>query len=424
MLWKRGKKNQPIQNEDGSIDAILIDEDDDLVDGSGKIDSTPKSRPKQKSAGPSEIYIAAELSSGQVDVWRITRESSEIINVDDIPANAVILRFTGNDLSTSKKGKNAKVLKNELRVILNDNPVIKSHINIAYATTKSELIRFENRQAPGICVLLSVQKMPGGDRIIGIYAEGMDSIAVAAYIDETGEIKGYAVSTDASESGREEVSRRARLLIDGDVGDLPAVWVKASSLSLPSKKLLSFAYPIEGELAGKPATYWGGIGIAAGVVLVVISGGLLVSANSQLASAKSAMQVAMQGQGKGEQEIKTLFKKHVHYVESKNSVNLTKGIVAASTLWQPGELATLSMSSNGAPSGRSNPDKTPSNGITILVTPFISADGSVQNDTQWLPPKLLMSKIEKAAPHGYRIDAVHMDPSGQKYEVVYEADKH
>jgi hypothetical protein len=160
------------------------------------------------------------------------------------------------------------------------------------------------------------------------------------------------------------------------------------------------------------------------VVLVVVSGGLLVSANSQLASAKSAMQVAMQGQGKGEQEIKTLFKKHVHYVESKNSVNLTKGIVAASTLWQPGELATLSMSSNGAPSGRSNPDKTPSNGITILVTPFISADGSVQNDTQWLPPKLLMSKIEKAAPHGYRVDAVHMDPSGQKYEVVYEADKH
>ncbi|PKY09770.1 hypothetical protein B1757_13295 [Acidithiobacillus marinus] len=433
MRWGKSKKKDP--NPAEAIDAVILDESDhddvldldDPIDDGGKMPKAPRRRRVSGTTpGKTPVYIAAELSSGTVDIWRVTPETSEIVTPEHIPEKAIILRFTGNDLSISRKGKNSKAIKNELRVILNDNPVIKSYGRIAFATTKAELLTWNQRQAPGILVAQSAHKIPlKNDQIIGVYAEGVDSIAIAAYVEASGEIKGYAVSTDASEAGREEAARRAEQIGDGDIDIIiPKTWLKASSLSIPSKKLLSMAYPVDGEVGGKPATYWGGIGMAAGAAFLLATGAFLVTEKSQLAEAHSAMQKAMQDNGKGESEIRALLQKHVRFVESKSSVNLGKGITAARQLWQPGELATLSMSS-GAVGGVNRNNHQPANGIIIHVTPFISKDGALQGDTvAWLPPKLLMTKIHRSAPKGYRISAVHMNPSGSRYEVVYEADKH
>jgi len=391
-------------------------------------DPEPKAANKslaRKKNGSKTIFIAAELSLGTTDVWRVTADTSDIVHGDSIPDNAHVIRFTSKDVSTPTKGKNRKALRTELMVMLNDSPVVLTARGVAYATTKEGLNQIgENRQTPGAALLTAADtKKRRIHTIYGVAAHGTDPIAVAIAIDVAGEIKGRGITTDITEHGKAEVVRRARQDAEFD-SDAVVVWITASQIiqAAVSHKIL---YPIDGEFAGRPATYWGSVALVAGTACLAASGGYYVTEMHRLHAARDELNRYQSQSGIAVRRIEKILREHIEYVQDKNSVNYTTGIEATQKAWQPGEQASLSMSAGQTekkgPQIYSAEDKLPENSIDIEMHPFIGSSGVVSdNGKLWMNPTMLLRKLHKSAPKGYQPGIVHMSPDGSSYEVVYE----
>ena len=431
MRWpfnRRTKAERRIESEDISLDVDFGQDDE-----TGEAQDLPKSKTAKKIGGRKNnasktIFIAAELSLGSTDVWRVTADTSDIVPGDSIPDNAHVIRFTSKDVSTPTKGKNKKALRTELMVMLNNSPVILMSRGVAYATTKEGLHQIgENRQTPGAALLTATDgKKRRASTIFGVAAHGTDPIAVAIAIDAVGEIKGRGITTDITEHGKSEVARRARQEAEFD-NDATVVWVTASQL-IQTAASHKFLYPIEGEFAGRPATYWGSMALAAGSVCLVTSGGYYATEMHSLHAARAELHHYQSQSGIGVRKIEKILREHIGYVQGKNTVNYTAGIKAAQNSWEPGEQATLSMSvgktEQKGPQIYSAANKLPDNSIAIQMHPFIGGSGAVSgNEKLWMSPKLLMEKLHKAAPDGYQTGIVHMSPNGSSYEVIYEKDQ-
>ena len=424
MRWpfnRRAKANNRSVTEELDLDTDPSAEDD-------KVNSEPKAANKngmRKKNGSKTIFIAAELSLGSTDVWRITADTSDIVHGDNIPDNAHVIRFTSKDVSTPTKGKNTKAIRTELMVMLNDSPVILTARGVAYATTKEGLNQIgENRQTPGAALLTAADtKKRRRSTIFGVAAHGTDPVAVAIAIDVVGEIKGRGITTDITEHGKAEVVRRARQDAEFD-SDALVVWITASQFiqTAASHKIL---YPIEGEFAGKPATYWGSVAMAAGTACLVASGVYYVAEMHSLHAARDKLHYYQSQSGIGTRRIEKILREHIGYVQGKNTIDYSAGIEATQKAWEPGEQATLSMSAvqteQKGPQIYSAADKLPENSIAIEMHPFIGASGAVSgNEKLWMSPRTLLRKLHRAAPDGYQTGIVHMSPDGSSYEVIYE----
>lgn len=431
MRWpfnRRTKDERQTGEEDRDIDADF--RQDAEVGGihDAPQSKTAKKSGRRKNSASKTIFVAAELSLGSTDVWRVTADTSDIVPGDSIPDNAHVIRFTSKDVSTPTKGKNAKAIRTELTVMLNDSPVILTSRGVAYATTKEGLHQIgENRQTPGAALLTATDaKKRRISTIFGVAAHGTDPIAVAIAIDAVGEIKGRGITTDITEHGKSEVARRARQDAEFD-NDATVVWVTANQL-IQAAASHKFLYPIEGEFAGRPATYWGSVAMAAGTVCLVASGSYYATEVHSLHAARAKLHHYQSQSGIAVRKIEKVLREHIGYVQGKNSVNYAAGIKAAQKAWEPGEQAFLSMNvgqtEQKGPQIYSAADKLPNNSIAIQMHPFIGASGAVSgNEKLWMSPKLLMQKLHKAAPDGYQTGIVHMSPNGSSYEVIYEKDQ-
>lgn len=369
-----------------------------------------------------KVYVAAELYAGSVNLWDIEDGKATIVseeNLDKIQSGWVI-GFTSKHAVSARKASR-KEARSAFLGALEAKPVMVRSGQYLYASTKLDIARYTPVRVvsgPMLLVHAAGRKAIKPNSVIGWYADGDDPIAACYFVDKDGRFLGPVITTDISENGLSENARQAVTSLGNiDPREIAVKWVPLSDLTPLITKIP--AYPIAGELWGRPATFWAG-GIAViGAACFAFSVADKALENSSLEHVQQQLATERIVTPKRLHAIEAVYQRHLGLAAQKSSVAYWKGIRAAMDIWQPYTIETLSMS-KVAPSRRSPLMANTGDGNTILltVTPYL-AGGQDVRDKVWVSEKTLLRRLSVKAPSGYRPGQIFTRQKGEEYEIVF-----
>ncbi|MBU2734581.1 hypothetical protein HAQ00_02325 [Acidithiobacillus caldus ATCC 51756] len=427
-FWGKGKRSTPDDAHStpvaggaptGSEGAIDVDFED-----VPNTDSPREGRTVKKSTKPANpIYVTAELYAGSVSLWEIEDGRATIVPEERLNTirSGRVIGFTPKHAASARKASR-KEARSAFLGALEAKPVMIRRGQYRYASTKIDIGRYTPaRVVSGPMVLTAAVGKKGlvPNSVIGWYADGDDPIAACYLVDKSCRLLGPVVTTDISENGLAENARQAATSLGGlDPREISAKWFAIAELFPLVHKVP--AYPIAGEIWGRPATFWGGGVAVLGAACFVFSVADKAVENTALHRVEHRLAVESAVTPKRLSAIETVYRQHLGLAAEKSSVAYLSGIRAALSVWLPRTIETLHMS-KVAPVGHSLFGGGPmgNNAIVISVTPYV--DGGQGASTKiWMSDKGLLRRLTVAAPQGYRQGEVFTGTKGEAYDIVFQ----